>query len=333
MENYYRILGLSNEASADEIRRAYRVLARRYHPDVNPGKGSEDRFKQISTAYAVLSDPEKRRKYDSEYEAGTTASASTRERGFAEYARAAAQRARAEQQQTRRRRPASEPMPEPKFPFHAVIENLKKTTQEKTKKVRFFLKRRPKLRPFGARQVTDLSIIEVSVNITEAIKGIKKLVEIPSGENIRKIAVTLPPGVRSGSVVRFRQKGEGAEEIVVVVRVAAHPTLSIAQRGLVMEIPVTVREALEGARIQVPTLEEPAMISVPAGSQSGSEVRLKEKGIFYRDGTRGDIFYRLLIRVPESPAAVGLKEKSEALDPYYQDPVRKNLPRTLWEAK
>ena len=93
-----------------------------------------------------------------------------------------------------------------------------------------------------------------------------------------------------------------------------------------MEIPITVREAVQGARIKVPTLEEPTTLFVEPGTQSGTEVRLRGQGIQYRDGTKGDLFVRLMIRVPATQGAVGLAEKCGELEMYYDKAVRDALP-------
>jgi DnaJ-class molecular chaperone len=130
-------------------------------------------------------------------------------------------------------------------------------------------------------------------------------------------------------VVRLRHKGNQSEELVVIVRVAPDPWVSISHKGLTIEVPITVTEAVQGARIQVPTLDEPTLVSVEPGTQSGTEVRLRERGITYRDGTRGDLFVRFMIRVPETPGVVGLREVASALSPYYEHPVRRHLPKQI----
>jgi DnaJ-class molecular chaperone len=171
--------------------------------------------------------------------------------------------------------------------------------------------------------------MEVSVPIADAIRGARKTVEIPEGTGSRKISVTIPPGVRNGSVIRFRRKEDPSEEIVILTRVAAHPFLSMSQKGLIVELPISVGEALQGSKVQVPTLDEPVLLTVEPGTQSGSEVRLKGKGVHFREGSRGDLFVRFMIRVPDAADAVGLKEKSAELEAYYGRTVRAGMPRTL----
>jgi DnaJ-class molecular chaperone len=101
-------------------------------------------------------------------------------------------------------------------------------------------------------------------------------------------------------------------------------------KGLVVEVPITVNEAIHGARIQVPGIDEPVIVTVEPGSQSGTEIRVKDRGVQHRDGLRGDLFVRLMVHIPEAVNAVGLKERSEALEAYYGTSLRKNLPKSVF---
>jgi DnaJ-class molecular chaperone len=336
MYNYYRILGVSTAATSDEIRRAYRVLARRYHPDVNPGKSSEERFKQIAEAYAVLSDAARRRQYDLELERGAHEGfASAFERAHEAYRK---QQQRATSQQ--RPRPhatqheakahstrAKTPPPERERNLGRIVRLSRDTFQKLRQQVASTVTGR---KTSGAPRISEVSLIEVSVSILEAISGVRRTVEVSDDNGgRRKISVTIPPGVRSGSVVRFRRKEDPSEEVVIIVRVAAHPWLSMTHKGLTIEIPISVSEAIQGARIQIPSLGESLLVTVEPGTQSGTEVRLRNQGIHFRDGTRGDLFVRFLVKLPESSHAVGLKEKAVELDHYYARPVRQHLPKSL----
>lgn len=337
MHNYYRILGVSTAATNEEIRRAYRVLARRYHPDVNPGKSSEEKFKQIAEAYAVLSDATRRKQYDLELEKGSHESfASAFERAHEAYRKqqraTGHQRVRpaATQQTSGPHTTRARPAPKKERSFGRIVRLSRDTFQK--------LRTRVTTRGTGRDssippRVLQVSLIEVSIAITEAITGVRRTVEV-SDENggQRKISVTIPPGVRSGSVVRFRRKEDPSEEVVLIVRVAAHPWMSMTHKGLTIEVPISVSEAVHGARIQIPSLAEPLLVSIEPGTQSGQEVRLRNQGVAFRDGTRGDLFVRFLVKLPESPDAVGLKAKALELDQYYAKAVRHHLPKSLLQA-
>jgi DnaJ-class molecular chaperone len=335
MQNHYQILGVNTSATVDELRRAYRILARRYHPDVNPGRASEERFKLIAEAYATLSDPKKRAAYDLEIEKDQRKHFDT---AFATY-----NRSRRTQYQGRRPSPqsneqdrAQEPGQDlgpankprergPQADFSRVAQSVRASIGQIVKRIP-----RPSkgnFKPRIVKQRASVSIIEISIGIKDAIFGIKKVVEISEPTGPRKISVRIPAGVRNGSVIRLRAS-ESKEELVLIIRVASHPVLSMLPKGLVMEVPITVHEAVSGASFMVPTLDEPTTLKVPPGTQSGTEIRLKEKGVEGKEG-RGDLFIRIMIRVPEAIGALGLDEKGAALDAYYESSIRQNLPKSI----
>ena len=331
MKNYYKILGVKNSATEDEIRRAYRILARRYHPDVNPGDVSTDRFKEISEAYSVLTDAKKRELYNIYLETDLRRQIHEKYRAV----QGEAKQRRATGVDDRREEPQVEEASFDRTPswFRLRCERL----IGRFMKVRFAAeewwfsrKQKDKLKTERARteeRISKVSIIEASVSLEESLKGTRKKIEIEEPEGIRKVSVMIPPGVRDGTVVRLRDKSQQGEDLVLIVRLATHAYLSIKPRGVVAEIPVTVSEALFGAQITVPGIDDELIIRIPPGSQSGTEVRVKEKGILNKNGTRGDYFIRLMVRVPASPEAIGLKDKAEELSKYYGEQVRHGLPR------
>jgi DnaJ-class molecular chaperone len=179
--------------------------------------------------------------------------------------------------------------------------------------------------------ISALSVIEVTLSAKEAAYGVKKVIELTDEGRRRRVTVDISPGVRTGSVVRLQSKKDRAEELLAIVRVLPHPILSFTNKGVTAEIPISVREAIEGANITIPGFEETLTIRIPPGTQSGAELRVAERGVLRKDGSRGDLFVRLLIRIPESPEAVGLKEKIRELDVYYEAPVRKNFKSSLFD--
>lgn len=357
MDNYYETLGLNTSATFEEIRRAYRILARRYHPDVNPGKASEEKFKVISQAYTVLSDTEKRKAYDIDLEGYLKTRVNTRTQAYQRQQQRydgarkrfyeakhenfgrvdpnATKEETTQSQSAQLKRPKRPPTPGPFAGLADTARSILKKLNSPIGKPKAAPKAKP-VRPQSAAHeakhsepagILKISVVEVSVSIKDAIYGIRKTVEISEPEGLRKVSVNIPPGVRNGSVVHLRSKSH--EDLVIIVRVAAHPFLSIHPKGLVAEVPVSINEAISGASISVPTLDEPVVVKVPPASQSGTEIRLKDKGIAHRDGTRGDLFIRLLVKVPETSAAVGIKEKASELDRYYGTAVRQSFPKTL----
>ncbi|MCO6430518.1 MAG: DnaJ domain-containing protein [Deltaproteobacteria bacterium] len=329
MQDHYKTLGVNSSATLDEIRRAYRILARRYHPDLNPGQENDNKFKAIAAAYGVLSDPKKRESYDMEYDRLQMSRLADKFKSYSNF------------QHGGRRGGTTfgQTPPESKSGANRQEEKRRKSSQGSWSKLLEKAKERfawahgavkkPAAKPMVKGGPRSVSIIEVSVSIKDAVTGIKKTVEIPEASGARKVSVVLPAGVRSGSVIRMKQSSGGSEELVLIVKVASHPVLSIQPKGLVVEIPVSISEALFGASITLPTLDEPAVVKIPPGSQSGAEIRLKERGIKHKDGGRGDLVYRLMIRVPESNVAVGIKERADELEKYYEEPPRRHFPQSL----
>jgi DnaJ-class molecular chaperone len=347
MQNHYKTLGLTNAATPAEIRRAYRILARRYHPDLNPGRDSEDLFKGIAQAYEALSDPEKRAQHDVELDRAAESLSETFDRAHELFRRhqqkQAYKKAQAEAPKQESPKPKPQPTAEPRKPFSppprktrptalGYLSTLAKSSRANLRALqeRIRPQRRSKSKP--SNSLSQLALIETSISIHDAIQGARRTVEITDGTApSRKISVQIPAGVRTGSIIRFRRKEDPSEEIVVVVQVEHHPWLSISQRGLTMEIPLTVAEAIEGGKVQVPSLGDPLLVTVEPNTQSGREVRLKGQGIERRDGTKGDLFIRFIVKIPGGASKDGLVAKAHELDPGYESSVRAHLPKSIVE--
>ncbi|MEY4668229.1 MAG: hypothetical protein RL518_928 [Pseudomonadota bacterium] len=353
MQDHYKTLGLSSAATREEIRRAYRVLARRYHPDVNPGHSTAEKFRQISAAYEVLSDPEKRNQYDSERDLEETFS-SAFDRAHQAYRKqqaAAHKRPRDTQQeppkQTTPPPPRQEPKPPPKAqpkPEPRIVRttaatkptrlsSLRKTLETSLSRAKNILSKPPPEKPVRPT-ISSIALLEVSISVFEAIAGARKTIEIAekNGE-LKKLSIAIPSGVRQGSIVRLRSKENESEEIIVVIRVAHHPWLSISHRGLTIDVPITISEAIAGAKVQIPSLQDPLLVTVEPGTQSGKEVRLKGQGIPLADGTRGDLFARFLIKVPTLAESPDNGSKLVELESLYQGSVREHLPKSIMDGE
>lgn len=325
MKDYYKIMGLSPSASHEKIRSAYRTLARRYHPDVNPGKSSAEKFKEIAEAYNVLKSSERRRKYDREYAAYQYQKVDARVKAYRntqeqEQKRAADQYYREQRKDyeeiKRWQRPAGTPAPD-------LSGSLRRAA-------RALFARFAGERGGEAVAVRQLSVIELSISMREAVFGTTRTVSVEGGGSRRTLKVRVQAGAKSGGIVRMRVKSHPAEEVLCIIKLERLPGIALEQEGLVIDLPVTVHEAIAGATVAVPTFEEPVMVKIQPGTQSGAKIRVKGKGIAHPDGA-GDLFVRVMIQVPESDLAVGIKEKSAELNPYYENPVRARLPKNLNE--
>lgn len=345
MQDYYKTLGLSSAATREEIRRAYRILARRYHPDVNPGKGTDAKFRQISEAYEVLADPERRRQYDDERNIRDTFTSAfdKAHQAYRKQQAAVKKPSQAKPPPQPRPRPAPrpppqtpQPQPEPKVakvsakPKPTRLSALRRSLESSLSRAKNILSK-PTPAKSSKPTISSIALMEVSVSVFEAIAGVRKTIEVAekNGET-KKVSVAIPAGVRQGSIVRMRSK-DSSEELIFIIRVAHHPWISITHRGLTIDVPITVSEAISGAKIQVPSLADPLLVTVEPGVQSGTEVRLKGQGIPLPDGTRGDLFLRFLIKLPpvveSSPTAATLSE----LEALYTSSVREHLPRAIMD--
>ena len=302
MKDPYDTLGVARDADENAIRTRYRELARRYHPDVNPDDAAaEERFKAVSEAYAVLSDPEKRAAFDDFGEAalqgGFDADAARRAResfgGFGGFGGGG-------------------------FPGSGGgLEDLLSGMFGGG------ARGRPRPRP-GSDLEADLTL-----EFLEAALGCERTLTInrPSadgGVRTDTVTVRIPPGVSDGGRVRLRGKGgEGsagghAGDLYARLHVRPHPFFRREDRHLYVDVPVSIREAVIGAKIEVPTLDGRVTLTIPAGTDSGTKLRLRGKGIPAGGrGAQGDLFAVVQIRVPSgvSPATVEALEGLDELEP------------------
>jgi DnaJ-class molecular chaperone len=353
--NHYKTLGLSNAASAAEIRRAYRILARRYHPDVNPSADSENIFKKIASAYSVLSDPEQKQQYDLELKQSQESFEESFERAtetLRKNQRANAYRKQAESNASTATEKNHDKNKENSNTNHShraarvtrtsaqsLIKNIFRINDYPINFISALKKRiKPpllKLKKLTRKSINQspsgTALIELSISMHEAIHGARKTVNLAThNQKPRKVSVGIPPGVRTGSLVKLRGKDSG-NEIVLVINVESHPWITIGERGVTMEIAITVGEALEGAKIRVPSFGDPLLVTVEPRTQSGREVRLKNQGVFNRDGTRGDLFIKFIVKIPDKELPNEIRSVNDLFADSYSREVRAHLPKRILE--
>jgi DnaJ-class molecular chaperone len=312
-KDLYATLGVARSADEGAIRKAYRQLARRYHPDVNPGDASaEDRFKEISRAYDVLSDPEKRRSYDEfgevSLQGGFDAEQARRARdAFASRFDAAGHQ--------RFEGFAGEGSERPEF---GGLDDLFSD----------LFSRRGWDDARRERKGGDLEA-ELELDFVDAARGGEQRLSIarPTADgSLRQESVTvrIPPGVADGGRIRLR--GKGAEgrggappgDLYARIRVRPHRFFRREGRNLTLDLPVTVAEATLGARVEVPTLEGRVTLTIPPGTDSGAKLRLRGKGVQHPSGgAAGDLTVIVQIRVPRNltPQASEKLRELERFDP------------------
>lgn len=316
-QDYYETLGVARSASQDEIKAAFRKLARKYHPDVNPNdKTAEERFKQVQEAYEVLSDTDKRKRYDqlgANWKAGDTFTPPPGwEGGRVNY--------------------GGSPFESVEFGgfsdfFAALFGDLGGRGEWRSS---------GGFPGFGAQAArgTDAEA-EIELTLEEAHQGGKRQIQLETTERCascqgtgmqrqqvcthcqgtgavyvpRTLEFTIPAGVRAGSAIRLAgQGGRGtgkapAGDLYLRVRLKEHPHFTVDGDNIEIELPVTPWEAVLGAQVNVPTLDGSVDMTIPSGAQGGQRLRLKGQGLKRRGGGRGDQFVRLKIMVPQQLSA------------------------------
>jgi len=322
-KDYYEVLGIKRDASQDQIKQAYRKLARKFHPDLNPGdKSAEEQFKGLQEAYDVLSDPENRKLYD---QYGDNWRAVKSGAGAPPPGWEGAQRS------TRGAGPGAGGFDFGDFDFSDfrsaggaggfdIFEEM------------FGGSGRGRGRRSGRGRDIEA---ELELSIEEAHRGVRRTIQMEVAETCptcggsglkdgkpcetcggagqvlkpKRIEVNIPTGVRDGSTVRLAGQGgtgsNGSEpgDLYLHIRLRPHPVFTVKGDDLEVELPITPWEAVLGARVAAPTIDGKVELTIPPGAKSGQRLRLRGQGLNKRKGGRGDEYVRLKIVVPKQVSA------------------------------
>ena len=296
-KDYYKTLGVPKNATTEDIKKAYRKLARKYHPDVSKSPGAEKSFKEVNEANEVLSDPEKRKRYDTigpEWEqfarrGGARPSGS----GGFEYVYPG--------------QPGENP-----FGDASGFSDFFRTLFGQAANGGFgdaddlFTRARPQRRT-RARQGEDVEG-EVEITLPEAYRGTEQVIQI-SRENDghqapRRLTVKIPPGVRDGQRIRLAGQGSPGEnggppgDVYLRVRVKPHPFFTRDGDDLRVDLPVAMHEAILGGEVTVPTLKGRVSLRIPPETQNGRTIRLAGQGMPRQGGGHGDLYANVKVVMP-----------------------------------
>ncbi|QDU72924.1 DnaJ C-terminal domain-containing protein [Mucisphaera calidilacus] len=297
-EDYYKVLGVSRNATGEEIQKAYRVLARKHHPDVNKAPDAEERFAKIGEAYEVLKDPEKRRKYDTLGEnwkhgqdfrpppgfegfgGGQRTGSGSFQGGFHDFFEAFFQ-----QQMGGAGRGRSAGGFEDLFGQGGFGGGGP----------------RAQARPRPAQES------ELTIGLNEAYAGSTRQLTLSTSEVSKSIDLRIPPGTTDGTKIRLRD-----ENLVLRIRVGRHPDFELMGRNLTTTLRIRPWQAALGDKAEVKTLDGPVDLTIPAGTSSGQRLRLRGRGLPNPKGDAGDLFVRVLIE-PEKDLSAEARSLYERL--------------------
>ncbi len=278
----YKEIGVSRSASHDEIRKAFRKLAKQLHPDQNPGdKAAEERFKRVSAAFDIIGDQEKRKKFDA---GEIDADGREMSRGFGgggdPFGRGGGGGF------------GGSPFGASQFEGADLNDILGE----------MFGGRAGGRGGFGGPTKGADVRAKLDIDLEEAIQGGRKRIAFSDG---RTIDVTIPKGAVEGQVMRLKGQGSpgraGPGDALIELNIRPHPIFRREGETLVMDLPISVPDAVLGAKVEAPTPDGPVTLTVPKGSNSGSTLRLKGRGLTTAAGARGDLLARLQIMLPETP--------------------------------
>jgi DnaJ-class molecular chaperone len=276
-EDLYSVLGVQKTASADKVTKAYRKLAKKLHPDLNPGdKAAEERFKQISHAYSILKDSERRGKYD-RGEIDASGQDKPEARYYREYAGG-----------PEGARYRSSSGYEDMGGFGDIFGDM------------FSGGGRRGGAQFS-RRGQDVQY-HLDVGFLDAVNGTKQRITLPDGGTLD---VTIPPGVSEGQTLRLKGKGMpglgegGPGDALVEIGVRPHPVFKREGNDIMVDLPISFDEAVLGGKVEVPTIGGRVAVTVPPGANTGQTLRLKGRGVKSKTGA-GDQLVRLTIMMPET---------------------------------
>lgn len=271
--NYYEVLGVASDATPKEITKAYRNLARKFHPDANPGDAAaEERFKAVSAAYEVVGDEDRRKQYDQVRSMGPMGGAFGGMGGMGDG-------------------------------FEGVdLGDLLGSVIGGG----LFGNQGARRQPGFARQGRDQEA-HLTISFEEAVRGATTTINLSDGGGSRSMKVRIPVGVKQGQRIRLRGKGGPGDppgDLFVVVDVGTHPLFKRKGAHLTLDLPVSIAEAALGADVSVPTFEGGSVtVRIPAGTQHGTTLRVRDAGAKRIDEAKSDLLVTVKVIIPEELSA------------------------------
>jgi len=302
--DYYKILGVERNASDDEIKKQYRRLARKYHPDVSKLRNAEKRFKEINEAYDVLKNKEKRANYDQYGSAegnpwgagGFTPpphGRSARGEDFGGFGQGS---------------------------FSDIFSKMFNQGGGQSNR-----QRSPFDQPFSGNpksNKTEAQTVEVSVDLEDIYNGGNKtfVLTMPGQNDPKRLKVKIPKGIKEGQKIRLSKQGNQGSDLFLKINYKKHPLYQVEGSDIHLELPITPWEAALGAQVSIPTLGGTVEMKIPAGSQAGKKLRLKGRGLGSKE--TGDQYVTIVIKIPPDTdkKLLALYEKMQKVSNYNPRP-------------
>ena len=274
-KDYYAILGVNRDAKPDDIRKAYRKLAKEFHPDVNKSAGAEEKYKEINEAYEVLKDPAKREKYDRLGQNWRNGQDFTPPEGWGNFSGGT-------------------------FTTGGDFSDFFRTIFGgtggfgNTKGFGGFQD------IFGGQSFHQQANRDTEAELTLTLEQVYRGGEMAMSLNGKTLNVRLPKGITEGSRIKLAGKGNNGSDLYVNVHIAPHKVFTVEGSDLTRDVYVPVYDAVLGKDIHVLTLDGSVSVKMPAGIQDGQKLRLRGKGLPKRDGSNGDMYVRVRVELPKT---------------------------------
>lgn len=286
-KDYYKIMGVSQDASEKDIKLAYRKLARKYHPDLSKEPQAEERFKEMGEAYEVLKDKTKRAQYDQALKYGTFNQSNPQQRSYSQ-----------------RQEQSGQPQFDSDF-FESLFGHSRYQKQ-----------------PMSGEHYRG----KIAISLEEAFNGTSKQVQVPVEQGsevvMQTLKVKIPAGIKSGQQIRLARRGgagiEGgpAGDIYITIDVDKHPLFDVLGNDIYLILPITPWEAALGATVHVPTLAGTIDLKIPEASQGGQKLRIKNRGLPGNIPGHQYVVLKIITPTPTTQAAKDLYQKMAEIMPF-----------------
>lgn len=341
MPNYYKLLELNPTATLDEIKKAHRRLARLYHPDSNSAAGQDKSFHAIQEAYEVLSDSRRRKKYDlengfanwtkeklEEYKKKQEEAdnfAREREEEYRMLKRSERQRKQTSFNQRSLREGETQKIQRETSSrtSNSIVSHWKEQMGLMVESLRKASGKHPPAETSGEDHFTHLTI-----DALQSLTGTTCQLNMGEGTAAKVFRIKVPPGVSQGAILKARGNNAADKDFRVRICVIITPHQYVRREGLdvILRVPVSVAEAVDGVEISIPTPDGSVKVQIPEKCTEGKKIRLKGKGVRDKKGTKGDLYIEPFIVLPEDMDTSGL-EAARFLGRFYRKSIRAQLPK------